>query len=295
MLRELPAHPAVGETLGEANGVLDRNVLEFCTPEALTSTVTVQLALLVSGTATARALAADEGRADFVAGHSVGAFAAAVAAGTLAFPDALRLVDLRARAMRAAYPEGYGMGVVVGLDERTLSRLVAEVDSPEAPIHTANVNAPMQVSVSGADDALERLFDLARRNGARHVGHLAVPTPSHTPLLAPVAAELSRALADVTLHPPAIPYISNVGGRALRDPDAIRDDLARSVECPVRWHDATTLLFELGVRLFVELPPGNVLTRLAANAFPVARCVAVDDAGTDSALLLVRKAQTCTP
>jgi malonate decarboxylase epsilon subunit len=156
------------------------------------------------------------------------------------------------------------------------------------------MNAPLQVSVSGADDALEQLFDLARRNGARHAGHLAVPTPSHKPLLAPVAAELSRALADVSLHPPAIPYISNVGGRALRDQDAIRDDLARSVQCPVRWHDATTLLYELGVRLFVEVPPGNVLTRLAADAFPDARCVSIDESGLDSALLLIRRTQNRT-
>ncbi len=83
---------------------------------------------------------------------------------------------------------------------------------------------------------------------------------------------------------------------ALRDPEEIRDDLARSVEHSVRWHDATTLLFELGVRLFVELLPGDVLTRLAADAFPEARCVAVDDSGTDSALLLISKAQkTRTP
>jgi malonate decarboxylase epsilon subunit len=114
--------------------------------------------------------------------------------------------------------------------------------------------------------------------------------------MAPVAAELERALADVPLSPPAVPYLSNVGGRALRDPEEIRDDLARSVEHPVRWHDATTLLFELGVRLFVELPPGDVLTRLAAGALPEARCLAVDDSGTDSALLLISKAQkTRTP
>lgn len=294
MLRELPDHPAVRETLAEANGVLGREVLELSTSEALTSTVTVQLALLVSGTATARALAAEEGRPDFVAGHSVGAFAAAVVAGALTFSDALRLVDLRAHAMRAAYPEGYAMGVVVGLDERTVSQLVAKVDRLEAPIHTANVNAPLQVSVSGADDALEQLFDLARRKGARHAGYLAVSIPSHTPLLAPVAAELSQALANVSLHPPTIPYISNVGGRALRDPDAVREDLTRSVECPVRWHDATTLLYELGVRLFVEVPPGNVLTRLAANAFPDARCVSIDESDLESALLLIRRTQNRT-
>jgi malonate decarboxylase epsilon subunit len=231
-----------------------------------------------------------------VAGHSVGAFAAAVAAGALTFPDALRLVDLRARAMQEAYPHGYGMGVVVGLDERTVSRLAAETHTPDAPVHAANANAPLQISVSGADNALEKVLTLARKHGARRTQCLAVPTPSHTPLMAPVAAKLKRALAHVSMNSPGVPYLSNVGGRALRDPEEVRDDLARSVEHSVRWHDATTLLFELGVRLFVELPPGDVLTRLAQDAFPEARCLAVDDAGTDSALLLISKAQkTRTP
>jgi malonate decarboxylase epsilon subunit len=116
-----------------------------------------------------------------------------------------------------------------------------------------------------------------------------VPTPSHTPLMAPVAAKLERALADVPMNPPAVPYLSNVGGRALRDPEEIRDDLARSVERPVRWHDATTLLFELGVRLFVELPPGRVLTDLATAAFPEARAIAVADAGFGSAATLIAR------
>jgi malonate decarboxylase epsilon subunit len=224
-----------------------------------------------------------------VAGHSVGAFAAAVAAGALAYPDALRLVDLRARAMHEAYPHGYGMGVVIGLDERTVSRLGAESGTPKAPVHAANVNAPLQVGVSGADEALERTLSLAREHGARRAHRLAVPTPSHTPLMAPVAVKLERALADVPMNPPAVPYLSNVGGRALRDPEEIRDDLARSVERPVRWHDATTLLFELGVRLFVELPPGRVLTDLATAAFPEARTIAVADAGVGSAATLIAR------
>ena len=296
MLHDLPDHPAAQAVVAQAAEVLDRDVLNLDTPEALASTVAVQLALLITGTATAQVLIEEGGRADFVAGHSVGAFAAAVAAGALTFPDALRLVDLRARAMQEAYPHGYGMGIVVGLDERTVSRLAAEAGTPTAPVHAANANAPLQISVSGADDALEKVLTLARNHGARRTQRLVVPTPSHTPLMAPVAAELKRALADVPLSPPAVPYLSNVGGRALRDPEEIRDDLARSVEHPVRWHDATTLLFELGVRLFVELPPGDVLTRLAADAFPEARCLAVDDGGIDSALLLISRAQkTPTP
>src|ERR671912_1019448 len=287
MLHDLPDHPIARDMITHATEVLGRDVLDLDTPEALGSTIATQLALLVVGATAARILIEEGGRADFVAGHSVGAFAAAVAAGALTFPDALHLVDLRARAMQEAYPHGYGMGVVVGLDERTVFRFAADTGTPKTPVHAANVNAPLQISVSGADNALEKVLTLARKHGARRTQRLAVPTPSHTPLMAPVAAELKRALADVAMNTPAVPYLSNIGGRTLRDPEEIRDDLARSVEHPVRWHDATTLLFELGVRLFVELPPGDVLTRLAKDAFPEARCLAVDDGGTDSALLLI--------
>ncbi|MCA1688773.1 MAG: malonate decarboxylase subunit epsilon [Actinobacteria bacterium] len=289
MLHDLPDHPAARGMTSQATEVLGRDVLDLDTPEALGSTIAAQLALLVVGATAARILVEEGGGPDFVAGHSVGAFAAAVAAGALAYPDALRLVDLRARAMQKAYPRGYGMGVVVGLDERTMSRLAAESGTPKAPVHAANVNAPLQVGVSGAEDAMERVLDLAREHGARRAHRLAVPTPSHTPLMAPVAAELRSALADVPMDLPTVPYLSNVGGRALRDPEEIRDDLARSVERPVRWHDATTLLFELGVRLFVELPPGRVLTDLATAAFPEARAVAVADAGVGSAATLIAR------
>ena len=289
MLHDLPDHPAVRDMISQATEVLGRDVLELDTPEVLDSTIATQLALLIAGATVARILGEECGGADFVAGHSVGAFAASVAAGTLAYPDALRLVDLRARAMQEAYPQGYGMGVVVGLDERTVSRLADESGTRKAPVHAANVNAPLQVSVAGTDYALERFLNLARENGARRAARLSVPVPSHTPLMASAAAELESALADVPMNPPAVPYLSNVGGRALRDPEQIRDDLAQSVEWPVRWHDATTLLFELGVRLFVELPPGRVLTDLATVAFPEARTIAVADAGVGSAVTLIAR------
>src|SRR5215213_4981868 len=284
MLHDLPDHPVARDMISRATGVLGRDVLDLDTPEALGSTVAAQLALLVAGATTARILVEEGCEPDYVVGHSVGVFTAAVVAGALAYPDALRLVDLRARAMQEAYPRGYGMGVVAGLDQRTVSRLAAETGTLNAPVHAANVNAPLQVCVAGADEALERVLDLAREHGAHRVWRLAVSTPSHTPLMAPVAAKLERALGEVLMDPPTVPYLSNVGGRALRDPETIRDDLARSVEWPVRWHDATTLLFELGARLFVEMPPGDVLTRLAEVAFPDARCVAVDGGGFESAL-----------
>jgi malonate decarboxylase epsilon subunit len=118
MLHGLPDHPVVHVAIRRATEVLGGDALDLDTPEALNSTVAVQLALLIAGTATARTLIAEGEHADFVAGHSAGAFAAAVIiAGTLTFEDAMHLVDLRARSMQAAYPHGYGMCVLIGLEE----------------------------------------------------------------------------------------------------------------------------------------------------------------------------------
>ena len=294
MLREMPDHPAVHETLREAGEVLGRDPLELDGADALASNVAAQLALLVAGVACARALAAGDARPDFVAGHSVGAFPAAVGAGVLAFSDAVRVVELRAGAMQDAYPEGYGMGVIVGLDERAVAGLVERAGGEDGPVYSTNVNAPRQLSVSGSEAAVERALELARRSGATRAKRLPVPVPSHSPLMAEVADKLSEALDGITLRPPVVPYVSNVGGRALRGPEEVRDDLARSVARPVRWHEGTSLLYELGVRLFVELPPGDVLARLAASAFPDARSFAVGSGGLDSALLLTRKEREAT-
>ena len=191
--------------------------------------------------------------------------------------------------MEEAYPRGYGMGVVIGLSERRVRDLLEEAGAPDAPVFVANVNAPTQVAIAGADAGLDAAITLARRAGARRAERLRVPVPSHCPLLDPVADELARTLAGTPLHPPTVPYASNRGGRALRDAAAIGDDLATSVAHPVRWHDATGLLFELGARLFVEMPPGRVLTHLATAAFPEARAIAAADAGVGSAATLIAR------
>ena len=238
MLHELPDRPVVRAAIRRATEVLGRDALDLDTPEALNPTVAVQLALFVAGTATARALIAEGGHAAFVAGDSVGAFAAAVIAGTLTFEDAMHLVDLRARSMQAAYPHGYGMGVLIGLEQRTVSQLAAAVNTPEAPVSAANVNTPLQVDISGADDALGRLITLARARGARRAFRLAVSTPSHTPLMAPVAAEIPWALSNVSLHPPDVPYVSNVGGR-----------------CAIPRRSATTSLEASNARFAGTTPP----------------------------------------
>lgn len=287
-LKRLPAAPEVDAALAEASDVLGEDVRALDGAEALRSTVAVQLATVVAGVAAGRAIAARAGGPDHAAGLSVGAFTAAVLAGALCFDDALRLVRLRARGMERAFPADHGLAAVAGLDERRV-RAILEESAAAGPAWIANLNAPTQFVVAGGDAALAEVVRRAAAAGARRAERMAVSVPSHCPLLEGVAAELERALRPVPLAVPRATWIANGGARATRDPEVIREDLARGVARPVRWHDATTVLRELGARLFVELPPGRTLTGLAEAAFPCVRAVAVDEVRLDSVAALVAR------
>lgn len=289
MLHQLPDRAEVNETLQEASQFLAHDVQTLDTEEALSSTVWVQLALFVSGVATTRILQAEEVKPDIVAGLSVGAFAAAVAAGALAFKDGLSLVKLRAELMEKAYPKGYGLSVVIGLNEQQLSGIVKEINSPESEVFLANLNAPTQIVIAGSDSGMERVLDRAKNEGARMTKRLPVNVPSHCILQQRAADELTRRIASIELKTPEAIYISNRRARALRDPDGIREDLATNVAHPVRWHDATTVAYERGVRLFIELPPGQTLTGLASVAFPDARTLALGQIQSDAALKWIER------
>jgi malonate decarboxylase epsilon subunit len=268
MLHSLPDHPAVTRTLDEASDCLHRDVRELDSAEALQSTVSVQLALLTAGIATARALAEEGVRAEAVAGLSVGAFAAAVHSGVLTFPQSIQLVRQRAEMMRDLYPTGYGLAVIVGMTEGQVSALVEKVHTPDAPVYVGNINAPRQIVIAGSDAGMERMLEIARAVGARKAERLQVSVPSHCPLLEPVAVALRATLAGMTLEQPRLIYVGNVKARALRAAAAVAEDLASNIAHPVRWHDATTVLKELGCRLFLEMPPGHVLSDLARESFP---------------------------
>jgi malonate decarboxylase epsilon subunit len=287
MLARLPASPAAQATLAEASEALGRDVRALDTAEALAGTAATQLALLIAGVATARALAAEGIGPDVVAGHSVGAFAAAVTADVLALGDAVRAVALRGALMAAAYPHGYGMAAVIGLPERRLVPLVDEARRA-GPLHLANRNAPLQTVAAGAVPALEAFCAAARRAGAVRAERLSVAVPSHCPLLEPVARELAAALAGIAFQPPRLAYASSCRARLLADPRLIRDDLATNVAAPVRWHDTTVMLHERGVRLFAQMLPGTVLADLAAAAFPDARCLALATSGLESVAHVAR-------
>ena len=264
-LHRLPDHPAVAATLAEATAVLERELLELDTEAALQSTVAVQLGLFVAGVATAQALAAEGVAPAMVAGLSVGSFAAAVTAGAIGFADALRLVDRRARLMEQACPAGFGMVAVTGLPQRRVEAIIAEAG---APLYLANLNGPAEFVLSGADAALDRAIEAAQRAGARRAERLAVAVPSHCPLMDGAAAALTPAVESVPVTTPRIAMVGNRRARMLRDAAAVREELATNLAHPVRWSDSVALMAEHGATAFLEMPPGTVLTRLAAAEFP---------------------------
>lgn len=289
-LHRLPSHACVQATLAEASDVLSTDILTLDTPDALRSSIAVQIGLVVAGVATARCLAHESFEIGAAAGLSVGAYAAAVACGALAFSDALALVKKRAELMEAAYPSGYGLSAIDGLTEREIEAWVNEAARDTATaVYLANVNAPRQIVVAGADAAIEAFNARALAAGAHRAKRLAVSVPSHCVLLAHQADELSAYAAQIPFRAPRAAYIGNRTARALRTADAVRNDLATNMRYPVRWFDALTALVELGAKVLVEAPPGQVLTAIAQTAYPDATALSACAVAQDRLIPLLRK------
>lgn len=287
MLNTLPPSKIVDDTIQEATDTLNENVYNLHSIDALESTKAVQICLLIHGVAAFRIFQSEGITPDYVAGHSVGAFSAAVSAGVIRFSDALQIVKLRGELMENIHPKGYGMGVVLGMDTNELRLIIKEKHHEEQPVYMANLNAPGQITISGSLKGLKKVLEHSLKNGAQCASMLNVSTPSHCPLLLPVSEALEEALDKISIRPPDIPYAGNQRARLLYDPIDIRKDLSRSVAAPVRWHDATSVLYEKGVRLFIEMPPGSVLTRLANKAFSDVRALSVSESGFDDCYYIV--------
>ena len=292
MLHDLPHDTIVRDALDEACDTLGLDVLDLDSEAALRSTVATQLCLLVAGVAMARHLVAQAGLPDAVAGFSVGAYPAAVTASVLSYRDALMAIDNRARLMEAAYPSGFGMVAILGLEQAVLQALIAQVHTPQTPVYLANINAPTQLVIAGAEPALARVSELSRGRGAHGTKTIAISVPSHCELLAEPAAQLAQAMSAVNVSAPRLRYYSASHARELRDPRRIAHDLAHNMALPVHWHETTLLAGERGARLIVEMPSGNVLTKLAAAAMPDGLAVAAADTRADTvAALMSREAQ----
>jgi malonate decarboxylase epsilon subunit len=276
MLDQLLDHSEVERTLDEVSSVLHTDVRDLDCEAALKSTVSVQLALLAAGVATARALIEKNVVPTVVCGLSVGAFAAAVVADVLTLRDAVELVRIRAERTLELYPTGYGLSAILGLNESQVLNIVQAVTSEREPVFIGNINAPRQIVIAGSDEGMERVLDEARRQGARKAERLNVSVPSHCPLLQLVADVLHQRMSHLKLRTPQMTYVGNVNARAMRTADCVANDLANNIAHSVHWHDATVVARELGCDLFLEMPPGHILSDLAKENLSAVSALAVE-------------------
>jgi malonate decarboxylase epsilon subunit len=296
MLSDLPCVPEVDQTLAEAGRLIPGGIGTLDSPASLTQTVPAQLALLVSGVAATRALAARGAAPDIVAGHSVGAFAAAVAAGALQFSEAITAVTHRARRMAELFPHGYGMLAVSGLREEELGKIAEQVTAEGHPAWLANVNSIDQMVLTGTNAALDRGRELARARGARRTDRLEVAVPSHAPILEPVSAELRSLLCGRATRPLTARYVTISTARPATTSADVLDDLTVSVSRTLRWRDAFGVITELGTRFVLQLPPGRVLVDLAQSDLESTGATRVDvramsDDRLEDSVYRVRRAQ----
>jgi [acyl-carrier-protein] S-malonyltransferase len=236
--------------------------------ETLTLTENAQPALMAVSIAVLRTLEETTGlrvdqMASFVAGHSLGEYSALAATGAFSLADTARLLKLRGRAMQEAVPVGVGaMAALLGLDLAEAQEIAAEAAQGEI-CTAANDNAPGQVVVSGHKAAVERAVAIASRRGAKRSVMLPVSAPFHCPLMAPAAAVMADALAQVDIRRPSVPLVANVTASAVTDPVDIRRLLVEQVTGAVRWRESVLFMRAHGVAELVELGAGKVLTGLA--------------------------------
>lgn len=287
MMKGFADLPLVEQTFREASAIggVDYWTMANEGPaEVQNQTVNTQPLMLVAGVACWRAWR-DRGGAmpAYFAGHSLGEYSALVAAGSLRFEDALPLVQLRARAMQEAVPEGTGgIAAIVGLDDAKLPAVLAEAAQGEV-VEAANLNSPGQVVVAGHRAAVERAMAAARAQGAKLVRMLPMSAPSHCSLMKPAADRLRAQLDAIEVRKPMVPVVHNRFVETFEDAGRIRTALIEQLDHPVRWIETVQWLAAHGVRRFVECAPGKVLAGLVKRIDKEAEAVAVTDSAALSA------------
>jgi [acyl-carrier-protein] S-malonyltransferase len=230
--------------------------------ESLTETNVAQPALFALSLAVAEA-AADAGiRPDFVAGHSLGEYTAAVASGALSFDDGMRLVSLRGKLMAAAQSERPGtMAAVIGLPIDQLETLCVQA-SEAGTVAPANLNTPAQIVISGEVAGVERAMELAQEAGAEKVVRLQVGAAFHSELMKPTQTKMAEAMEDVQWNEPQVPMAANASGTLLTSAEDIHQALIAQIASPVRWVECVQALDQSGAATYLELGSGRVLSGL---------------------------------
>lgn len=231
--------------------------------ERLNQTDKTQPAILVASIALWRLWQSEGGpRPAFVAGHSLGEYSALVAAGSLGFVDAVRLVERRGQLMQEAVPAGQGgMAAVLGLEDADVLAACAEAAEGEV-VSAVNFNAPGQVVIAGAAGAVGRAIEACKARGAKRAMALPVSVPSHCALMRPAAERFAAAVEGVEWQAPQIPLVQNVSASVVADLETLKCDLLEQLYRPVRWVESMVCLASQGVTDLVECGPGKVLSGL---------------------------------
>jgi [acyl-carrier-protein] S-malonyltransferase len=293
MMAGYGTYPVVRETLADAGTVLGQDLWALAAEgpaEELNRTVNTQPLMLAADIGVYRAWRAAGGAEPaLVAGHSLGEYAALVAAGALELADALLLVRFRAQAMQEAVPAGVGaMAAVMGLDDAGIAAACAEAAQGQM-VEAVNFNAPGQVVIAGHREAVARAITVAKTKGAKRGVLLPVSAPFHSSLLRPAADRLAAYLAKVPTQTPTLPVIHNVDARVAANPDAIRSALAKQAASPVRWVETVQAFAASGITHIVECGPGMVLTGLCKRIAPEMAVLPTNDgAAIEAALAAVQ-------
>lgn len=281
--------PAVRGTFEEASAALGEDLWTMVAEgpaEKLSQTVNTQPVMLTAGVAVWRLWLAKGGEAPaVVAGHSLGEYAALVAAGVLTLADAVPLVRLRAQAMQDAVPAGTGaMAAILGLDDEGIRAACAEAAQGEVA-EPVNFNAPGQTVIAGHKGAVERAAEACKARGAKRAVLLPVSAPFHSSLIRPAAERLAARLAEMTFAAPRITVVNNVDVACETDPARIKDALVRQAYNPVRWVETIQAIAAMGVGIAYECGPGKVLAGLTKRcADGISGTALVDQAGVEAAV-----------
>ncbi len=278
------AFDAARDVFAEVDDALDEKLSATMfegSEETLRLTENAQPALMASAVAVVRVLeslgVSLSDHAKYVAGHSLGEYSALCAAGTFSLADTARLLRTRGQAMQKAVPVGHGaMAALLGLDLDT-ARAVAEEAAEGEICQLANDNSPGQVVVSGAVNAVNRALEIAKARGARRALLLPVSAPFHCALMQPAAEAMQAALGEVAMADPVVPVVANVLARPVSDAADIRRLLVEQVTGMVRWTESVQWMAgEGGVKEFLELGTGKVLTGLVKRTAPDAAATALN-------------------
>ncbi len=264
LAREFEPARRVFEEADEALGFALSQLCFEGPEEELRLTANTQPATLAVSIAALRAFEAEGGfAAELTAGHSLGEYSALVAAGAIAFADAIKVVRERGRLMQEACPPGQGtMAALLGLDKAAVDALCAEVTTDKELAVPANLNAPGQVVISGHAGAVRRALELAKNRGGGTSMELRVSAPFHCPLMRPARDGMIPVLERLTLNPLSFGVIANATAEVNRDPGRVTTLLLEQITSPVRWEESMATLANAGINETIEFGEGRVLAGL---------------------------------